>query len=338
MDSANATARAKTIRIILIAAVAALLIAAAVYCIGPQCKYKISTYTMCSNRMGIQHLTYCPEHMYIKEIPQDLEKAFSTWNFELMKSALARAKEHDMNVKYKVEALIKEYGAARCQFTNCLLYTPSKAELYCQDHTYANEAMAEFCAAIMNYNAAEVDRIYNECKSDGLYLRKSDAPVQKAITHMVSQQTDLTMLLSNLQHLSSHFTGYLDVQPAAFSAIKDLFIAQAMDLTKMDPNQGYYADKQKSGNQYNDGLLATSSKRTYGYNYEVFSRTTRNAALGAYIEGSQSVEYKGITVADTLGAGIWAIETPDYDFVLVSNCLSVIDNKAHELINKIRPD
>lgn len=317
---------------------AALVIAAAIYCIGPQCKYKISTYTTCGNRTGIQHSTYCSEHMYVKEIPQDLEKAFSTWDFELMKSALARAKEHDFDINYKVQNLAKEYGASRCEFANCRLYTPSKAELYCQDHAYANEVMADFCAAIMNYNAAEVDRIYNESKSDGLYLRQGDAPVQKAITHMVSQQTNLTTLLSNLQHLSSLYRGYLDVQPAAFSALKDLFIAQAVDLTKMDPNQGYYADKKVSGNQHSDGLLATSSKRTYGYNYEVFSRTTRNAALGTYIEGSQTVEYKGIDVSDSLGAGIWAIETPDYDFVLVSDSLSIIDNKAHELINKIRPD
>lgn len=332
----------KLLTIVLVPVILFLAVLFAIYAIGPQCQYvtEVSKYRKekCKNRTGIQQLPYCKEHLFAKEIPDDFIRGIETWDYDLMKDARARAEERGLPLlnSVRVENFMDACGAANCEFPDCYLPIRNEALQYCPEHQIAFDIYDDFCAAIVRYDAEAIDRIYeNRC---GLNLLPSDERVHNAICQLIDQPVeDITELLLQLDHLSNLFCRAIQLERASFIKLQELVKAQAVDLTTLDPSQGYYAGKKDYSGNSSNGLLSSSVKRTYGYNYEVYKHSSRAAALNnaPTIESSSSVYYKDIKVAEGLGDGIWAIETPEYDFVVVGGRVCIIDNKLQEISGSV---
>lgn len=147
----------------------------------------------------------------------------------------------------------------------------------------------------------------------------------------------MTDLMLRLHHLSSLLHRF-NLEPDAFDKLSFLIRTQAIDLKTMDPSLGFYAGKKNSSYSSSDGLLSSSGGRTYGYNYMTSRRSSSAAALnnGPTIESSSSVYYKDISIGDSLGRGIWAIETPAFDIVVLSNeSIDFIDNSKMEIAYRL---
>ena len=331
---------------LLLAAAVVLMITAAVFLIGPRCSYKekISDYRteQCKNHTGIRRPIYCKEHMYLKELPKEMYNAISNWDYELMKNVLVQAEEKELDVKddWNVWKLVKEIGAVECRYPDCKLYIPGDGSEFCPDHEFVNEQLNELKTAIINFDEMEIARLYNESKNNGFRIFKTDDSVQEAFSAMIDAalvaypRSGAVEMLNRLWKLDTLFGGSgLALDAYTLDKLQFFVKLQAMDLTQMDPEQGYYAGRKNTSTSTNDGLLATSASRKYGYNYEIFSRSNRAAALnnGPTIESSSALYYKDIKVAEGLGRGIWAIETPEYDYVVAGDSVYIIDNNKNEI-------
>ena len=325
-----------------------LLIMLVIFFTGPQCNYqeKISTYSkrQCTNHTGYQRLPYCKDHMYLKILPANMCKAIDTWDYDLMKETFAEAEKHDFSitVDWNVEKKVDATGAVHCRYPSCELYIPQDHR-FCPDHQYAQQMMDDFRAALIDYDIQNVNKLHEEYEAKGFLITGLDDCVKEGVDMMINdflinhEQANVTDLMLRLHHLSSLLHRF-NLEPDAFDKLSFLIRTQAIDLKTMDPSLGFYAGKKNSSYSSSDGLLSSSGGRTYGYNYMTSRRSSSAAALnnGPTIESSSSVYYKDISIGDSLGRGIWAIETPAFDIVVLSNeSIDFIDNSKMEIAYRL---
>ena len=333
---------------LILAALVPVCIALAIFLIGPQCSYKVkvSSYReeQCTNHTGFQRLKYCKDHMYLEELPRDMIQALDTWDYDLMKKTLDAADTHEMKLttNWKVSDHIKELGAKNCRFPYCKLYIPSDL-LFCPEHEYAQAIMNEFRAAITDYDVQKINQLHDESSAMGMPFTSHDRCMHDGIKALIDSyladyhQSSVADLALRLHHLTTLFKYNFNLETDSFDKLMFLVRTQGMNLKKMDPSQGFYAGEKNSSYSSNNGLLKYSGGRTYGYNYCTTSRSGSAAALngGPTIESSSAVYYKDISVGDSLGQGIWAVETPEFDLVNVSDeSIYFIDNSQLDIAYK----